>query len=175
MSDIEVLRDLLVDAFTRVHEQVEGLTDGLVPEAATYRPDPGANTVAWLVWHLSRVQDDHVADLAGADQAWPRWRDRFGLPFAPDATGYGHRADEVGQVRVDAGLLAGYHRDVHALTLGYVQRVSAGELQRVVDESWDPPVTASVRLVSVLGDTLAHLGQAAYVLGLARRAGGRAG
>ena len=54
-------------------------------------------------------------------------------------------------MRVDGQLLAGYHRDVHALTLRYLQQVSAAELQRVVDEGWDPPVTAAVRLVSVLG------------------------
>ncbi len=173
MSDIEVLRGLLVDAFTRVHEQVEQLVEGLDPAAATYRPDPAANPVAWLLWHLSRVQDDHVAELAAVGQAWPTWRDRFALPFAPDATGYGQSAEEVGEVRVDAGLLAGYHGEVHALTLRYVRQLAVEELQRVVDDSWDPPVTASVRLVSVLGDTQAHLGQAAYVLGLAQRAAGR--
>ena len=174
MSDIAVLRDLLVDAFTRVHEQVEELTDGLDAAAGSYRADPDANPVTWLVWHLSRVQDDHVAELAGVEQAWPAWRDRFALPFDADATGYGQTPEEVGQVRVDGQLLAGYHRDVHALTLRYLQQVSAAELQRVVDEGWDPPVTAAVRLVSVLGDTQAHLGQAAYVLGLAQRAVGRA-
>ena len=171
MSDLEVLRDLLVDAFTRVHEQVGQLADGLDAGTATFRPDPGANSPAWLVWHLSRVQDDHVAELAGVGQAWPSWRGRFALPFDADATGYGQGAEEVGQVRVDPALLAGYHADVHALTLRYVRQVSADELQRVVDERWDPPVTASVRLVSVLGDTLAHVGQAEYVVGLAQRSG----
>jgi hypothetical protein len=174
MTDIGALRDLLVDSFQRVHELVQQLTDGLTEEAATFRPDPDANSAAWLLWHLSRVQDDHVAELAGVEQAWPSWRDRFGLPFADDATGYGQGSAEVGQVRVSGELLAGYHADVHELCLRYVQGVTAEELQRVVDERWDPPVTASVRLVSVLGDALQHLGQAGYVLGLAQRAGGTA-
>ena len=174
MTDIAALRDLLVDAFTRVHELVEQLTDGLTDEAAAFRPDEEANSAAWLLWHLTRIQDDHVADLAGTQQVWPAWRDRFALPFDPDATGYGQSPAEVGQVRVGGELLAGYHRDVHALSLRYVQEVSAEELQRVVDERWDPPVTASVRLVSVLGDTLQHLGQVGFVLGLASRAGGTA-
>ena len=172
MSDIAVLRDLLTDSFDRVHELVEQATDGLTEEDATFRPDAEANTAAWLLWHLSRVQDDHVAALAQVGQVWPAWRDRFGLPFADDETGYGQSPVEVGQVRVSAELLAGYHSDVHALCLRYVQEVSAEELQRVVDEGWDPPVTAAVRLVSVLGDTLQHLGQVAYVLGLAARARG---
>jgi len=171
MSGNDALRDLLTDSFTRVHELVGELTASCSDDVLRYRPDPQANTVAWLLWHLSRVQDDHVADLAGAQQAWPTWRERFALPFEEDATGYGQRPEEVGQVRVDAGLLAGYHADVHALSLRYVGSLDADELARVVDESWDPPVTASARLVSVLGDCLQHLGQASYVAGLAQRAG----
>ena len=174
MSDIAVLRDLLVDSFDRVHELVEQATEGLPEEDATFRPDAEANTPAWMLWHLSRVQDDHVAELAQVEQVWPAWRDRFGLPFADDATGYGQSPAEVAQVWVSGQLLAGYHRDVHGLCLRYVQEVSAEELQRVVDEGWDPPVTAAVRLVSVLGDALQHLGQVAYVLGLAARARGAA-
>jgi hypothetical protein len=170
MSDA-ALRDLLVDSFTRIADLVRGLADGLEPEVATYRVDSEANPPAWLLWHLSRVQDDHVAGLAGTPQVWPAWRDRFRLPFDDDATGYGQSPDEVGQVRVSAELLAGYHAEVHAATLRYVERITEAELARVVDERWDPPVTASARLVSVIGDLLQHLGQAAYVVGVAERRG----
>jgi hypothetical protein len=170
MSDT-ALRDLLVDSFTRIAELVGVVTDGLQPEVATYRVDSEANTVAWLLWHLSRVQDDHLADLAGTPQVWPAWRERFDLPFDDDATGYGQSPDEVGQVRAAAELLAGYHAEVHAATLRYVEGITDTELARVVDERWDPPVTASARLVSVLGDALQHLGQAAYVVGVAERRG----
>ena len=170
MTDAAPARDLLVDSFNRVRELVAELTDGLTEEDSTFRPAPGANTPGWLLWHLIRVQDDHVAALAGVQQAWPGWRERFGLPFSDWATGYGQSADEVAEVRVSGELLAGYHADVHALTIDYVQPITRDELARVVDTHWDPPVTASVRLVSVLGDVLQHLGQAAYVRGLAERA-----
>jgi uncharacterized damage-inducible protein DinB len=166
----DVLHQLLVEEFGRVHDLVQGLTDDLPAEVATYRPDAEANSIAWLLWHLSRVQDDHVAALAGVDQAWPRWRERFALPFEEDETGYAQSAQDVGRVRVPADLLAGYHADVHALTTRYLATVDEAELARVVDTRWDPPVTAAVRLVSVLGDTLQHLGQAGYVRGLAQRA-----
>jgi hypothetical protein len=36
----------------------------------------------------------------------------------------------------------------------------------VVDDSWDPPVTVSIRLVSILADDLQHAGQAAYARGV---------
>jgi hypothetical protein len=162
-------RTLLTDAFDRVRGLVVGLTDSLTEEVATYRPDGEANSIAWLVWHLTRIQDDHVAGLAGVQQAWPRWRDSFKLPFGPRATGYGQSAEDVAAVRVDGDLLGKYHGDVHELTTRYLATVTDEELARVVDTRWDPPVTASVRLVSVIGDTLQHLGQAAYVRGLAER------
>ena len=169
MTD-DAARNLLVDSFNRIRELVEDLTDGLSEDDSTWRPDPGANTRGWLLWHLTRVQDDHIAGLAAVEQAWPRWRDRFGLPFSDWATGYGQSPDEVAAVRVSGELLAGYHADVHARTLDYLQSITDDELARVVDTHWDPPVTAGVRLVSVVSDVLQHLGQAAYVRGLAESA-----
>ena len=163
------VKQILVDAFGRVRELVIDLTDGLTDDIANYRPDPEANSIAWLIWHLSRVQDDHMADLAQVEQVWPEWRERFGLPFSEWATGYGQGPEEVATVRVSSDLLSGYHQAVHELTLRYVDGITAAELERVVDTRWDPPVTAAVRLVSVIGDTMQHLGQAAYVRGLAER------
>lgn len=177
MSDTlpDPVRELLVDSFTRVKDLVEGLTYRLSPQVATWRADDEANSISWLLWHLTRIQDDHVAGIAGVEQVWPRWRDRFGLPLGPWELGYGQCAAEAAQVEVAGELLAGYHAEVHALTLRYIDQIcdgdGAAELARVVDDTWKPPVTASIRLVSVLGDTLQHLGQAAYVKGLANRAG----
>ena len=168
MSD-NAARDLLIDAFSRVRELVVELTDGLTEETATYRPDADGNSISWLLWHLTRIQDDHVAGVAGVEQAWSAWRERFGLPFSDWATGYNQSREQVAAVRVTGELLAGYHGDVHNLTMGYLEPITTDELARVVDTRWNPPVTASVRLVSVLGDTLQHLGQAAYVRGMAER------
>ena len=165
-------KQILVDAFGRVRELVIDLTDGLTDDIASYRPDPGANSISWLIWHLSRIQDDHVADLAQIEQVWPEWRERFALPFGKWTTGYGQGPEEVAAVRVSGDLLSGYHQAVHELTMRYVDGITTTELERIVDTRWDPPVTASVRLVSVIGDTLQHLGQAAYVRGLAQRRDG---
>jgi hypothetical protein len=167
------LREAFTDQFGRIRELVQQLTEGLSDDVGGYRPDAEANSIDWLVWHLSRIQDDHVAGLAGTEQAWTAggWYQRFGLPFPPEAHGYGHSSADVAAVRVPADLLDGYHADVHAASLAYAERLTAEELGRVVDTAWDPPVTAGVRLVSLIGDCLQHAGQAAYVRGLAERAG----
>ncbi|MFI2103426.1 DUF664 domain-containing protein [Isoptericola sp. NPDC019693] len=164
---------LLTDAFDRIAETVHRVLRGATAARLSYRPDPEANTVAWLVWHLARVQDDHVADVAGTEQRWTAggWAAKFGLPFEDADTGYGHTPEQVAAVRADAALLRGYLDDVHAATAAYLATVTAADLERVVDTRWDPPVTLGVRLVSVVGDDLQHAGQAAYVRGLAERAG----
>jgi hypothetical protein len=140
----------------------------MTDEQLATRVGPAANPVAWLVWHLTRIQDDHVAGVAGTEQAWTAdgWYDRFGLPFDPADHGYGHTTEQVAAVRVSGELLAGYHAAVHANTDAYVRTLVDADLDRVVDTSWDPPVTAGVRLVSVVSDSLQHAGQAAYVKGL---------
>src|SRR5215831_4621747 len=88
--------DVLVDAFDRVHEAVHEVVAGLSPDQLAHRVDGRGNSIGWLVWHLTRVQDDHVAEVAGRGQEWTEdgWAERFGLPFRPSATGYGHGPDE---------------------------------------------------------------------------------
>jgi len=168
-SDTDAARGLLRDSFNRLIEHVVGLTDELSDEVSFFRPTPAANSIAWLIWHSARIQDVQLAHIAGVEQVWfsSGWVDRFALDLPPDAHGYGHTAEEVATVRAPADLLAGYYHAVHRMTLEYVAGVTAEELARVVDENWNPPVTASVRLVSIIDDCTQHLGQAAYIRGIA--------
>jgi hypothetical protein len=164
--------ELLADGFGRVRQNVHRVLDGSPAAALSARLDPDANTIAWLVWHLTRVQDDHVAEVAGTEQIWTAagWFDKFGLPFDRSATGYGHSSAEVAALStVSAEQLAGYYDGVHAATIRYVQGLSDADLDRIVDRSWDPPVTLGVRLVSVIADDLQHVGQAAFIRGVVER------
>jgi uncharacterized damage-inducible protein DinB len=159
---------LLLDEFARIRQLVDAAVQGWDDDQLAARPNGTANSVAWLVWHLTRIQDDHIAGAAGTDQCWHAdgWADRFGLDLDPDDTGYGHGSDQVAMVRASGALLRGYHAAVADRTDQFVRGLSAADLDRVVDENWDPPVTLGVRLVSVVSDCLQHLGQAAYARGL---------
>jgi hypothetical protein len=163
--------DLLVDAFERIRDAVNPAVNGLTTEELAFRPDAESNSIAWLVWHLTRIQDDHVAGLDGSEQVWNAngWAERFALPLDNSDTGYGHDPDKVAAVTADAHSLLGYFEDVHDRTLEFVRSIGEGDLDRVVDRSWDPPVTMRVRLVSVIADDLQHVGQAAYVRGILQR------
>ncbi len=162
------LGDLLADAFGRIRGVVHDACSGLTEDQLAFRPAGQANSVAWLVWHLTRIQDDHVAAVAGTEQAWTAqgWADRFGLPYPVPDHGYGHSSEQVAACRAPAGLLTGYHDAVYRSTLRFVQGLTEPDLDRVVDRAWDPPVTLGVRLVSVISDDLQHAGQAAYLRGL---------
>ncbi|WP_284744084.1 mycothiol transferase [Amycolatopsis sp. RTGN1] len=164
--------DLLVDGFGRVRENVHAAVEGLTAEQLRTRLDDEANSIAWLVWHLTRVQDDHVAAVAGTEQVWTGqdWLSRFGLPFPAGDIGFGHRPADVEAVRVDKpDLLTGYYDAVHESTVRFLQGLDEPALDRIVDEAWDPPVSLGVRLVSVLDDDIQHAGQAMFVRGVLER------
>lgn len=163
--------DMLTDAFERIREVVHEAVVGLDDKALNYRPDRGANSICWLIWHLTRVQDEHLAELTGGESLWTGhgWFERFGLPIGRAATGYGDTPADATKIQAPAELLTGYYDAVHAHTLRFVGNLTGSDLDRVVDESWDPPVTMGVRLISVISDDLQHAGQAAYLRGVHAR------
>ena len=159
--------ELLTDAFGRILQTVHAVVRGLTSRQLAERLAPDANSIAWLVWHLTRVQDDHVADAFGVPQVWTEYGKRFDLPLPAHDTGYGHSSEQVARVTVSSpDLLTGYHDAVHEQTVRLVSGVTDADLSRVVDEGWDPPVTLGVRLVSVIDDCMQHAGQAAFIKGV---------
>lgn len=164
--------EILRDAYERIREELPALLSGLDPQTLLWRPDAEANSIGWLAWHLTRVQDDHLAGVGQCEQVWTKegFAGRFGLPYAVEAHGYGHSSTEVGRFDVgDVDLLVEYHEAVHQLTERVLDELDDEGYRRIVDDRWDPPVTAAVRLVSVIGDAQAHLGQIGYIRGLAER------
>ncbi len=163
--------DVIIDGLNRVKENVHAAVDGLSRRQLADRLDDDANSIAWLVWHLTRVQDDHVAGVAGTTQVWisAGWSGRFALPLDNHDHGFGHTPQQVGQVVADAEMLTWYHDAVHGRTVDFVQGLSDIDLARVVDRRWDPPVTLAARLVSVVDDCAQHVGQAAFVRGILER------
>ncbi|MCU1519342.1 MAG: hypothetical protein JWQ75_4063 [Pseudarthrobacter sp.] len=160
--------ELLLDAFGRIRETVESTLDGLDDVSLVRRPSSTGNSIAWLVWHLGRVEDAQVASAAGLEQVWTAqdFVARFNLPLRARDTGYGHSNEQVDAVQARPELLLEYYDAVHQQTVKFVEALDDGDLDRVVDTRWDPPVTLGVRLVSTIADCLQHVGQAAYAKGL---------
>jgi hypothetical protein len=162
---------LLVDAFGRVRETVTDTVYGLNHAQLAYRVSADANPIGWLVWHLTRVQDDHVGGAFGVPQVWSAqgWAGRFGQPTNSAEIGYGHSSQQVAAISAaisSAELLADYHEATYEQTVKLVSGITDDDLERVVDTSWHPPVTLGVRLVSVINDDMQHVGQAAFLRGI---------
>ena len=160
---------LLLELYGRIPPLARHAVEGVGTDRLTESPASGANTIAWLVWHLARVQDHHIAEILEADQLWVGggWAPQFGLEPDPWNTGYGHTAGEVRSVRPERPeVLLEYLEAVDERTRSLLAGLSPPDLDRIVDRRWDPPVTLGVRLVSVADDCLQHAGQAAYVRGL---------
>ncbi|WP_026552705.1 DUF664 domain-containing protein [Arthrobacter sp. H20] len=162
---------VLEEAFGRIPDAVRAAVSGLDADQLAFRPPgtgAGGNSIAWLVWHLTRVQDSHIADAASLPELWSEgWSNRFGLDLDETDTGYGHSSAKVDRVHpAGPGVLLDYYGAVHTRTMGFIAGLGEVDLDRIVDASWDPPVTLRVRLISVIEDCLQHAGQAAYVRGL---------
>ena len=159
---------LLLDAFGRIRSIVGRVTDGLRTDVFTARLDPSGNSIAWLLWHLTRIQDDHIATITGKEQVWisQDWVGRFDLAIDPSDTGYGHGTEEVAELnKASIVLIKAYHEAVSEETIRFITGLSDSELDRIVDESYEPPVSLGVRLVSITADNLQHAGQAAFLRG----------
>jgi len=160
---------LLLELYGRIPPLARQAVDGVDSARLSEAPAPGANTIAWLVWHIGRVQDHHVSEILGTEQIWVGggWAPRFGLEPDPSNTGYGHSAAEMLAVRPDGpDVLLEYLDAVDHRVRAMLQELGPEDLDRVVDRRWDPPVTLGVRITSVADDGLQHAGQAAYVRGL---------
>lgn len=164
-------RALLLDAFERIGEGVPVVIEGLSVPELLWQPDTAANSIAWLVWHLTRQQDEQVAHLAGTPSVYrDGWEHDLGLPYPSGAHGYGMTpADIAAFALTDPALLTGYHAATHDATTRYLADLEPGDQDRVIDRHWTPPVTVATRIISVLDDAAKHLGQAEYVRGLVVR------
>lgn len=165
---------LVLDALGRVREMVGGALQDLAPEELLASPKPH---IAWLVWHLSRVQDANFSALMERPQLWiaDGWHKRFNMPPDPKDYGSGHR-HTAAQVEAfttsDKQLLLDYLDAVFARTSAYLATVTNDDLNRVLNEpQYQPLPTLSIRLASVINCNTRHAGQIEYLRGLIKHQG----
>lgn len=169
MQATEIARD----ALRRVHDLIPAVLDGLDGDDLLWRPEPEANSMGWLIWHLTRMEDEQLSALGDLQPVWDTagWYQRFGLPYIKGAHGFNMGPVEVGLFNTrDTALLNGYAADVWQQTQQLLDSLTAEDLDRVIDRRYTPPVTVGVRLVSVVVETAQHVGQAGYLRGLRERA-----
>jgi len=160
---------LLIDGYGRIKGVLEEALKGMTPEELNRQPRTDCNSMGWLAWHLTRLQDDHIAALMGEEQLWTRdgWHARFDRPKNAKDVGFGHTQKDIAAFKSpEAKIFLDYHRAVHERTATYIKSLSPADLDRELNEPWYQPLpTVGVRLISVLADNLQHAGQVSYVRG----------
>ncbi len=160
---------LLTDGYGRISGILERALKGLTQADLKWQPSTDTNSIGWLTWHLTRVQDDHIAALMGEEQLWTKdgWHAKFNRPPDSKDRGFGDTPEQVAALESDAETLLAYHRAVSERSQLYLLALSDTDLDRELDEpQYQPLPTVGVRLVSILSDNLQHAGQTAYVRGL---------
>ena len=149
--------------------------DGLDAEELHRQPGPDSNPIGWLMWHLTRVQDNHLSAMEGTDHVWvrDRWYDRFGRSDDTSDRGRGHSSDQVREFRSPSvDVLLAYYKAVRARTDAFLEDVSAADLDRPVQNvAGDGTVPMRVRLEMTVVDNIQHSGQIAYLRGLLKGKG----
>ena len=167
--------ELIMDGYGRTLQILEKALDGLTPDDLNRQPEPRCNSMGWITWHLTRIQDDHIADMMEAKQLWVSggWHSRFDRPPDTADTGFGHHPEDLATFKSpDADTLLGYHRAVLERSKRYIATLSISDLDRELNEPWFQPLpTVGVRLVSIMSDNLQHAGQVAYLRGLLKELG----
>jgi len=162
--------DLLADEYGRVLESMESVLTGLTQDDLNWQPRHDCNSIGWLTWHLTRQQDAQIASLMGEEQLWIKdgWHSKFHRAPDPEDSGFGHTPEQVSAFKSpDVQTLIDYQRAVLERSKHYFLSLSRTDLDRELDEPWFQPLpTVGVRLVSILEDSLLHVGQAAYARGL---------
>ena len=83
------------------------------------QPDDQSNSVAWLLWHMSRVVDNGIhTRLQSQGQLWVLdvWHQKFGLSDEESDFGMGWTAEQVAAWQAPSrDILLGYYEAVKAM------------------------------------------------------------
>ena len=157
---------------------IQQATDGLTDEQLYYQPSSDTNSIAWLIWHLSRWRDKISAAVAGEPQVWASegWAQRFNrFDIDPDRTGLGDTLEQVAAFKVERSLLLGYASASHNALVDRVSKMTEADFEKEVEYVPGSPRPAWRALISVMGDSSEHTGQINYLRGLITGHGWRPG
>ncbi|MGE3536690.1 MAG: DinB family protein [Candidatus Tectimicrobiota bacterium] len=161
----------LLTALERNWEMVDATLAPLDEAIMARRPTEQCNSIAWILWHMTRVVDTFIhTRLRAQAQLWIKdgWAGQFGMPADPDERGVGWTAAQVVNWSAPArSVQLGYYEALKQATRTYLRSLSDADLEvrRVI-----PPVPEPRSVAAALGqmtwDNVAHGGQIAYLRGL---------
>lgn len=164
--------DFILNMLDRVQNALTAVVNGLSHKELTWRPRAEANSIGFILWHQMRCEDIFVQSMIQQKpQVWvsEKWYEKLNLPENPQDVGYGYTAEQVAAFPVpELDDLLGYAKATRARTVEYLKDIAADKLDQVIQTPIFGDITIGNVFVILLGDTIQHTGQTAYLRGLQR-------
>jgi hypothetical protein len=167
MTDV----DTTIFALQRNWDMVSSAVDGVDDDTLNRMPNDESNSMAWLVWHMTRVADRFIhTRFQDAGQMWidGGWHEKFGMDADPEQFGMGWSTGQVAEwASPSREVLMGYYDAVNASARSYINGLDSDGLARQVAAAGPPGSTMSVAdaLGILVWDNVVHGGQVAYIRG----------
>lgn len=166
---------VLLDAFQLAHRNLRAAVLDLTPEQLVWRPQEGANSVAFYLWHVPRTTDFYInRRLRSEPELWSRdnWRARIPI----EAEGQGTRGLGIGSGFTDQQVGAmpalppsqylAYLDVVAAQVEAWLTTLAPEELLEEREREGFQKAQVLRVVLAALGHSHSHTGEIGYVKGL---------
>lgn len=170
------VKDFILHSFNESESALTKAVEGLTQEELIRQPQPGANHIAFILWHMVRVEDwffhymfQHVPQLWESE----RFYDKMNLPEDPRITGFGYTAEQVSSFPyVQLRDLMAYSKAVRAETIHYLHNLDSTKFDEIVKSRLFGEVSIGHLISHLLVELAQHIGQIAYIREIVKEQGG---
>jgi len=169
------VKDFALQSLNEAQAALMQAVDGLSDKELLWQPQPGANHIAFNLWHMMRVEDWFFQYMfQRVPQVWEagKWHEKLNLPEDPRVTGFGYTAEQVDNFpRVRLRDLLGYAEAVRARTVEYLNSVNPARFDEIVKSRIFGEVSAGSLISHLVVEIAQHVGQIGYIRGLMKGPG----
>lgn len=160
-------KELLLRSLEESNGYLTRALNGLTQEEATWSPSPECNSIAFILWHMTRVEDFFVNRVIRREKELyetKKWQEKLGTPVKA----YGYTVEELrAWPAPKLEILREYANSVRESTLAFLNSISPERLSEVPRPDRSPD-SIGVTLGHVTTEIALHVGQIAYLRGVKR-------
>ena len=154
------------DTLRQVQLRLLATCQGLTQDQVLWRPTPYANNIGFILWHLTRGEDNVISNLSSPEPTlWVSqgWHEKFNQPVeAPDP---GDRMGLQSLPIPGLDVLLGYSEAVHEKSQSFFSALPGERLDQAPDPT-RPQRTVAAALRHLITHKNNHHGQIDYIRGL---------
>ncbi|MFC1994682.1 DinB family protein [Chloroflexota bacterium] len=162
-------KELILASLEQSKGYLSKALDGLTQEEAAWSPRAECNSIAFISWHIARVEDFFVnRALQRKDELYESegWQEKLGTP--PKEVGYQYTVGQLCAWPVpQLEVLRAYADSVREKTLAFLKHLAPARLSEVPRPDRSPD-SIGVTLGRISTEIALHVGQIAYLRGMLR-------